>query len=339
MRRLSLGIILVFTAQLAASQIGGQRSFEFLNIPASARQAASGGVNVSHYSKDVNLLFNNPALLSADLGGFASINYLSFPGGIDLAALSYVHNDNKLGTWGLGIKYLGYGNFESFDDVGNSLGEFDARDFLLNISHSRKVRNFGIGASLKIVSTSIASFNSSALLLDIGGTFVHPTKDLVIGMVIENVGFVVSDFSETSESNVPFDVKLGVSFKPEYMPIRFTTTAYNLYEGDLAFFVSDDEGLETEQPGTVDKIFRHLAVGMEMLLSDNFNLRLGYNHLLRKELRLEGISGGAGFSYGFMFKIKSFEFAYTRANYHVAAAGNTFTLTSNLNSIIKRKEN
>ena len=53
-----------------------------------------------------------------------------------------------------------------------------------------------------------------------------------------------------------------------------------------------------------EEIFRRLVFGAELIASNNFQLRFGYNHLLRQELRLATTSGGSGFSFGFVFKVK-----------------------------------
>ncbi len=157
-------------------------------------------------------------------------------------------------------------------------------------------------------------------------------------MTFKNVGFFLSDYTSTANSEVPFDIHLGVTFKPEHMPVRFSLTSYNLYQGDLTIFDPDNDILLVkEEAGRLDKVFRHINIGTEFIFSKNVHLRAGYNHLIRKELRLDSKSGGAGFSFGFLVRIKTFELAYTRAIYHVAGGGNHFTIGTNLNSIIKKK--
>ena len=94
----------------------------------------------------------------------------------------------------------------------------------------------------------------------------------------------------------------------------------------------------SEEPGFGEEVFRRMVFGTELLISPNFQLRLGYNHLLRQELKLENAGGGAGLSFGFMFKVKRFEFAYSRALYHVAGGSNTFQLMINTSELIKRNK-
>ena len=74
-----------------------------------------------------------------------------------------------------------------------------------------------------------------------------------------------------------------------------------------------------------------------MIIHENFQLRIGYNHLLRQELKLETASGGAGFSFGFMLKIKKFEFSYGRALYHTAGGSNVLQLNTDLSGWVKKK--
>ena len=60
------------------SQIGGQSSFEFVNIPSNPRLTGLGGINVSLADEDINFSFSNPALNSDTLSGLASFSYLDY---------------------------------------------------------------------------------------------------------------------------------------------------------------------------------------------------------------------------------------------------------------------
>ena len=120
------------------------------------------------------------------------------------------------------------------------------------------------------------------------------------------------------------------------MPFRFSVTAYNLVRNDFGYVDNSGNSSVVEEASTFDKIFRRITLGTELILSDNLQIRAGYNHMIREELRLEEVSGGSGFSLGLMFRVKAFEFAYTRAFYHVAGGGNYFTLISNFNTLFKK---
>ena len=143
---------------------------------------------------------------------------------------------------------------------------------------------------------------------------------------------------------MPLDVQLGTSFKPEHLPFRFSFTAHHLQQLDIVYLDPnqrgqlDENGEEIKPRKTLgDKIARHFVVGGELLLSKNLNVRLGYNHLQRRELRLENTSGGAGFSFGVMLRISQFQLDYTHAGYHASGGANYFTIARNLDSLFKKQ--
>ncbi|MTI21480.1 type IX secretion system protein PorQ [Fulvivirga sp. RKSG066] len=328
--------MLVVLPSALVAQIGGQRSFEFQNVPATTRLTALGGVNVSLPEEDLNLVFANPALSGDTLSGYASFNYLAYFADVNVATFAYQHDLGKYGNWFIGATHFGYGSFTGRDATGAETEEFESGETLLILGRSHKVGNFTIGASLKFINSSLAEYTANALAVDLGGVFKHPEKQLNVGLVFKNIGVVLGDYTSSSDSKLPFDVQLGTSFKPEFMPFRFSFTAYNLYQGDISYF-NENAIEQEEEPGNADKVLRHLTVGAELLLSKNVNLRVGYNHLVRQELKLEETAGGAGLSFGLMFRVKAFEFSYSRGGYHAAGGSHNFGLAANTNSFFKKK--
>jgi hypothetical protein len=325
--------------QIASAQLGGQRAFEFLNIPANARLAALGGVNITSGRNDPGMITSNPALLHSKWANKLAINRLGYFADINQTSLNYARNFEKAGVWALNLSYLDYGKIESRDENGFLNGEFSAAEYSFGISHSLIFGPFQAGATIKIAVSDLAGFNASALLFDLGGIFKHPEKDLTVGLAVKNLGLIVSDYTEINNSQLPLDIQVGASFKPEFMPFRFSLTARNLTRDDVVFFDPAANMLlgSDSKTGVGEEIFRRLVIGTELLLSDNFQLRVGYNHLLRQELKQEAPSGGAGFSFGFMFHVKRFEFSYARALYHAAGGSNTIQLVTDLSGITKKK--
>ncbi|MEQ8715150.1 MAG: type IX secretion system protein PorQ [Cyclobacteriaceae bacterium] len=339
--RLIFMALLLLPAGLWA-QIGGERSYDFLNLPVNARQSAMGGQGISLSGEEYNQWLANPAAMDSSSVGGASINFMDYFAGSSYTNVSYVFGSDRLpkGLQGVGVgfQYLGHGDMESFDPAGNSLGTFDANELAITVGTSHEWGPFTIGANLKYVGSNIEAFRSSAILMDIGGLF-YPTanRQLAVGLAFRNFGFVLSDYSETSDSSVPFDVQLGATFKPKYMPVRFTITAYNLTRDDVVYFDQQLADNNEQEPGFSEQLFRRLNFGFEFLLSENFQLQAGYNHLTRKELRLNQVSGGAGFSFGMLVKIKRIGINYGRAFYHTAGASNYFSINTNINNFIKKK--
>lgn len=330
-------VVLINTAG-AYGQIAGEQAFDFLNIPHTARLTGLGGVNVSTYNKDVNLIYANPASVSDSMSGYLSINYLNYFADAGLSSFAYAHHTKKYGTFTVGAQRMTLGDFQGFDASGNATRAFNSGSTSILLGHSRMVNNFRVGVNMKVAISNVANYRSSAMLFDIGGMFVHPSKELTVGLVLKNIGFVLSEFTDTSDSSLPLDVQLGATFKPEHMPFRFSFTALSFANLDIAYNDPND-GISTDDPGAIDKMLMHFVVGTELLLGKNVNIRAGYNHKIRKELRLQEAAGGAGFSFGFMVKVKSFEIAYGHGGYHLAGGTNNFTIATHIGSMITKKTN
>ncbi len=307
--------------------------FSFVQRPANARIAGLGGVNVSLADRDQSAFISNPVLTGDTLAGFASAGYQFFSGGIGQAGFSWSPVVGKFGMISFGIQHIGYGSITSYDASGNELGEFNARETALYVSKQRMLGNYRFGASFKVISSAFAGFRATALAVDLGGLFVHPDKDFTIGLVIRNAGFVVSDYTEDSESSLPFDVQVGTTFKPEFMPIRFSVTASRLTDYDQVTYVNN----QPAEPRVLDKVFRHFNFGAEVLVHRNVNVLIGYNYGLHQELKLDNAGGGAGVALGIATQISVVNFVFSRLTYVAGSPAYNFTLSTNVNRMIYRK--
>lgn len=316
------------------AQIGGRQAFDFLLIPTHARLAAMGGVNVSLADRDLNFFHNNPALAGDTLNGFVSAAYQFYAGDVGNAMFSYAHDFGTFGQLLAGIQHTNYGTLQGYDETGMETLEFSSGETAVVIGKTHEIGNFRLGATVKAVFSSIAGYQASALLMDVGGIFLHPEQDLTIGLTIKNMGFIFSEYSNTSSSKVPFDVQAGITLKPEYMPLRFSLSGYHLVRSRL---LDADPAVTGERSSTLKKVFSHLNLGAEILLHRNVNVLAGYNYLLHQALQVEAGGSGAGFSYGFSLFVKPVELIFSRSAYSVGNAGYSFTLLTNTNYILKRR--
>lgn len=331
-KKYSIGLFSLLLSFQGLAQFGGQHSFEFLNVPGNARLASLGGVNVSLSDRDVNFFLTNPALVSDSLSGLASASYQFYVADIGMATFAYSQNVETIGQISFGVQHMNYGEITGYDASGVEMGSFKSGETALVISKSHQVANFRIGANLKTVFSNIAGYRASALLFDIGGTFVHPKQDLTVGLVFKNLGFVLSEYSEFSNSSVPFDVQVGTTFKPEHMPLRFSFTAYNIATKGNAYDDPDDN----DDPSSFDKVLGHINIGAEILFHRNVNVLIAYNFLRHQELKTEN-AGGSGFCIGTSVKIKAFELIVSRTSYSVGNAAYGFTLAANVQKMILKK--
>lgn len=342
-KRYSCIIITIFFLQItwqSFAQIGGTGSFSFLNIPSNPINSALGGINVSHVDKDINVLFQNPALLDSSLHNLLAVNYIPYFSGINYTSAAYGRRINKR-IFAIGLQSVNYGNFQLTDASGNVLGQFAANDVAVTLSTSQTQGNITFGGNIKYVSSIIESYSSVAVLMDFGAIFRHPIHSLSIGLVVKNVGLTMKSYTPFDNPALPFDVQAGISFKPKYMPVRFSLTAHHLYQYDISYLdksivKKDLNGNVIESKvNPVDKVARHFVIGTELLFSKNFHVLFGYNHQKSVELSQQNIGGFSGFSLGFLIHTQLLNFSYSYSGYNPAGNLNSFGLVCDLNRIIK----
>ena len=329
----------------AAQQLGGRAVFPFLDLPPSAQLAALGGMSVSARNDDPTMLFGNPALLNADMDGRLALSYVAYVADIKQSTAAYVFNTQKAGRFGIGITYLNYGQFERYDAAGNSLGTFGANEYPVGVSDSYTKGKFTFGLTTKLAVSSLDGSRSLAGVGDAGVVYKHPRADFTAGLAVKNVGYQFSPYPGTDRGPLPLDVQIGGTIKPEHMPVRLSLTAHHLQQWDIQYLDPnqrgplDASGIEKKPAKSFgDNLARHFTASAALVLSKNLNLRVGYNHLQRRELRLDNTSGSAGLSFGLMLKISSFQIDYTHATLQAAGSSEYFTLARNLDSLFKKKE-
>ena len=84
---LTLTALLVCGSSMA--QLGGTRTYQFLNMPASAKLAALGGDVVSVKDGDLNGVSQNPALLDSTMERQLAISYNNYFAGINMGYVAH----------------------------------------------------------------------------------------------------------------------------------------------------------------------------------------------------------------------------------------------------------
>ena len=106
----------------------GTNVYPFLNIPASARQAALGGDAVSVRDYDVAFAAINPGLMNLDQDKMISFNYSNYLAGSQYGTLSYVKDLEEGHLIGFNARYMDYGKLPRTDESAQISGEFGAMD-------------------------------------------------------------------------------------------------------------------------------------------------------------------------------------------------------------------
>ncbi|MCA1746365.1 MAG: type IX secretion system protein PorQ, partial [Bacteroidales bacterium] len=339
MKKIPVICLLLLIAASAAAQRGGESVYSFLQLTNAARVSALGGENVSLSDDDINLVFHNPALLNSRMDQHMNLNYVNYFAGVNYGYASYAFERPGIGTFAGGIHYVDYGSFERTDEYGISDGTFRASEYALNLVYARPLIDsvLTVGVNVKPLFSIYEQYTSLGLVADVGLLYTNFSSNTSVGLAIKNFGVQIVSFSGTRE-RVPFEIQAGLTQGLAHAPFRFNIQLQHLERWDLTYDKVDDSnpifGGEQEVTNRfdllADQLMRHVVVGVELLLGENFHFDLGYNYKRRQEMKMDNLPGMVGFSWGFGFRMSKFHMAYGRSAYHLAGGTNHFSLTTDL---------
>jgi hypothetical protein len=323
------------------SQTGGNNVYGFLNLTHSALTSSLGGSNVSLTNRNLNLAWNNPALLDSGMDRSLGINYVNYFGGINYGLAMYSRSLNGAGNIAGGITYLNYGSFTEADASGNITGSFSASESALSIIYSRELDSmFSVGINFKPVISNLERYTSLGFAVDLGASW-HDRQNLIsAGIVLRNMGYQITAYAGEPRSTPPFEVMAGFSAKLKHAPFRFSITLRHLEKYDLTYNYSEPEGNKDKTASEfLENMFRHIVTGVEVIPNKNFYFSLGYNHQRRSELQTESKAAGTGFSWGFGINTSVLNLEFGRASYHLAGASNNVSLIMRPDLLYKKLRN
>lgn len=339
MRNLGILALLFFHTSTFAQIIGGRAMFDFLNVSGNAHQAALGGDNVSVYDRDPNLFLGNPALLNKKMDKVLSLSYLPYIADVKSYSLAGAIDADKLGPFAIGFKYLDYGKITERDIYATDLGTFSSKDYAFTLGKSYTIGTISLGVNGKFLGSEIGSYKTYAWAIDAGALFKHPEKDFTIGLAVKNFGKTFRTYTETSQDSLPLNVQIGATFKPEHAPIRFSLTAHTLNRWDIVYndpnysTTVDEEGKPVfKKVKNAERLFRHLTAAIEIIPIKAFNLRVGYNYLMSKELSLTDGLSSAGLSLGASVRWDRYQASYTHTIVHRSNSMHVFTINVDIGS-------
>lgn len=340
--------ILIFLKSFA--QTGGNNTYEFLNLPFSARTAALGGNLISVKDDDLNQSFQNPSLLNSAMHNKMSLTYINYITDINYGYAAYARSYDSIGNFSVGMQFLDYGKFQRAEPNGDIIGRFFANEYALNMSYSKEIDTlFSIGGTLKTIYSLLETYWSIGNALDAGVTYNNSKHLFTAAAVVKNFGYQWKPYIEGGvREPMPFEVQLGFSKKLKKAPFRMSLIFTHLEKWDLTYLdpviaaqSADPITGETIKTGKFrtffDKFGRHVIFGTEILLTKNFNIRIGYNHERRAEMKVDARPGIAGFSFGAGIKIYKFSVSYGFAKYHLAGTSNHITISTNLSDFVSKK--
>ncbi len=308
-----IGILLLSFCSVQAQE--SKEVYSFLRLPVSAHAAALGGDNITLTDDDPTVIFHNPALIRQVSSNSINLNFMTYMEGTKTASASFVRSVKDKASWGVSAQYMDYGSMKETTIDNEDLGTFSAKDIALAGTFAYKLSNkINGGITARFISSSIASYSSAAIAVDLGLNYVDSIGNWSVSLVAKNLGGQISAYDDEFE-RIPLDVQLGVSKRLVGSPLRLHATLYRLNNWDQGFI-------------------KHLAVGADLLLGHGIYVAAGYNFRRSSEMKIEDDEGksnhGAGLSLGGGIQLQRFKLQLGYAKYHVSASSLLVNVTYSL---------
>ena len=334
-----LVILFCFTMLAGKAQIGGEFTYQFLELATSARIGAMGGNQIAILdSTDLNLPYNNPASLHKSMENKVLVNYVNYMSDINYGYASFAKSFDSIGNFAVGIHYINYGKFDEATEFGQLTGNtFKAAEYAFHLIYSNHYKRLNYGATIKPILSSFESYQSFGIAADFGVSIASKSKFTNVSLVARNVGSQITTYYDNGNyEKIPFNLQAGISQRLKHAPINLALNMQYLNRWDLGTPSEDkSDGVMDffqREEGFGKQIMRHLVFGFEILPSENFIIRAGYNYQRRQELKFSERAGLVGLSAGFGLKIKRFRLDYAISQYHLAGSSNLFSLAININN-------
>jgi len=339
-------LIFLFFGSRAMAQLGGNNTYQFLQVSPNARVAALGGNAIITPDADLHLSAQNPALLTAKNHNQLGYSYLNYFTDISAGEARYArHFDSLNTTFAAGVQYISYGNFIRTSPDGQELGNFTAGEYNYHVTVAKSFQKFNYGATLKFIYSNLESYNSYGTAIDLGGTWRSEDQLTTVAAVVNNLGYQLKSYTNNNRETISNNVQLGISRKFAHAPFRFGIIAQNLQQaGKLLYNIPNRNiiSLETGEPiledfSSLQKAMAHMIFNTELILGKSLNFRLGYNVLRKREMELSQTRSMGGFTWGFGLRISKFQFSYGFGGFIPGKNSNSFSIITNLNDFKKSK--
>ncbi|MBQ9669247.1 MAG: type IX secretion system protein PorQ [Prevotella sp.] len=303
MKKVVFAVLFTFFALLSEAQ-DSQTAFNFLRLPVSAHVAALGGDNISITDDDASLVFHNPALISYSSDRTMNLNMMTYMQGTVTASASYLRAVGERGTWSAQARFISYGEMKETTYMGEQTGTFGAKDIAVGGTFSYGLLDhLSGGITAKLVASYIGHYNSLAAAVDLGLNYMAE-NDWSISAVARNLGGQLTAYEDDFE-RMPLDVQVGVTKRLTGSPLRFSATLVRLNDWQYG-------------------LGKHLVVGADLMLGDQFYVAAGYNPMRASEMKIASGDGesshGAALSFGAGMMLERLKLNVAYAKYHVSAS-------------------
>lgn len=282
-----------------------QTAFNFLRLPTSAHAAALGGENITLTDDDASMVFHNPSLLNFVSDRTLGLTMMTYMQGAVTGSASYSQFIGDRGSWGIQGRFINYGEMKQTSIYNEETGTFHANDFAIGGTFAYGLtEHITGGITAKIVASYIGQYNAMGAAIDLGLNYFDENHNWSIGAVARNLGGQLKAYDDNFE-RMPLDVQLGISKRLASSPLRFSATLVRLNDWEYG-------------------IGKHLVLGADLLLSEQFYIAAGYNAMRASEMKISAgendeSSHGAALSIGAGMMLDRLQLHVAYGKYHVSS--------------------
>ena len=139
----------------------------------------------------------NPAGFSAMPKQF-QVGIIKYPAGINAQSVLFI-KPLHVSTIGLGLRHIGYGEFDAIDEYGIDNGNYSAGDTWLSGTWAQKKTNYSLGATGGVFISDLESYSAVAMIFSTGIIYNYTKGEIQLGASLSNFGVFVKRFTENSE--------------------------------------------------------------------------------------------------------------------------------------------
>ncbi len=333
-------LFLLTFSHIIIGQTAGYTTFGLLDLSYNARSVGLAGDFISIKDNDINMGIANPSLLNDEMQKNISFSTSFLAGGINYGTLAYGFGTKNLGTIAGYIKYVSYGKMTRTNEAGIVEGTFSPIEMIVGGSIGKQMnKRISIGANLNVLYSQLETYSSIGASVDFAGTFYNEEEDFLVTILAKNIGYQFKSYNNNKRALLPIEVQMATSYKLKHAPFRFTLLAHHLTQWDITYSNPNDKPTKDPLTGEIipvktasffEKFAQHFTYQLEVLVSKNIDLRVGFDYHRRKELALEERPGLAGFAFGLGLKFNKFSLDYGFTIYSRAGFNNMITLSTNL---------
>ena len=303
---------------------GGESAFNFLRLPYSSRVAALGGNNISVIDDDLSLSMHNPALLINATDKTLDLSFMTYMSGSKVAGAAFNKTFGERSAGAVAARYVDYGKFDGYTPDNIFTGTFRAMDIELDFIYCYLLsEHWSGGVAGKFIYSQYESLNSLAIGVDLGLNYYDPDHDFSASLTFKNLGGQVMTFEEKHEI-MPIHIQLGLTNRLAHAPILLSATLTDLHRWKSTHFYNADGSKDNFG----ELLLKHITLGADILIGDNFYASVGYNYRMSRELSTG--KGLAGFSLGAGLHINKVKFSASYSKLHISSSSLLFNIAYSL---------